>query len=253
MSGITTVVPARFVPPPAAFGAGMTHRGRVRERNEDAILTDPDGRLWAVADGMGGYGHGEVASDLVIDCLETIPDEADPGRALADRLVEANARVLKTAAERGFGQMGATVVALIVDRAIAHVAWAGDCRAYLLRNGRLRLLTRDHSLVQSLVDRGELTADEAENHPEAHIVTRAVGGDDELQADRVDFPLIDGDRLMLCSDGLPRCVYESTIEQVLAAAPDPDRAVGQLMREALDAGAPDNVSIIVIDIRDEAA
>jgi protein phosphatase len=252
MSGITTVVPMRFQPP-VSFGAGMTHRGRVRDRNEDAILTDPDGRLWAVADGMGGYGHGEVASDIVIDCLETIPDEADPGHALVGRLEEANRRVLATAAERGYGQMGATVVALIVDRAIAHIAWAGDCRAYLLRSGRLRLLTRDHSVVQSLVDRGMLSADEAEGHPEAHIVTRAVGGGEEFDADRIDFPITDGDRLMLCSDGLPRCVYEGAIEQVLATAPDPDAAAGRLMREALDAGAPDNVSIIVVDIRDEAA
>lgn len=253
MSIATTVVPKQVQPPPRAFGAGMTHRGRVRSQNEDAILTDPDGRLWAVADGMGGYGHGEVASDIVIDCLETIRDDEDPGRALTDRLAEANARVRLTARERNFGQMGATAVAAIFVHAMAHVAWVGDARAYLLRAGRLRMLTRDHSLVQSLVDRGEITAAEAETHPEAHIVTRAVGGDEAIEIDRVALPVIHGDRLMLCSDGLPRALYESTIEAVMATAPDPDAAVGWLMREALDAGAPDNVSIIVVDIRDEAA
>jgi PPM family protein phosphatase len=247
---VSTVVPERHLPLPVPRGAGLTHRGLVRDRNEDAILTDPSGRLWAVADGMGGYGHGEVASDIVIDCLAMIGDGEPAGPALAARLAEANARVRRTAAEAGYGQMGATVVALIVDRAMAHLAWAGDSRAYLFRGRRLRLLTRDHTFVQSLIDRGELSAEEAETHPEAHIVTRAVGGGDQLELDQFDFPLVGGDRLMLCSDGLSRVVYDGAIEQALASAPDPEEAANRLVREALDGGAPDNVSVIVIDIRD---
>lgn len=250
MTSITTVVPSRFFPAPIARGSGLTHRGRVRERNEDAILTDPSGRLWAVADGMGGYGHGDVASDIVIDCLETIGDDENADVALLDRLAEANRRVCHKAAEAGFGQMGATVVAMIIDRGVARLAWAGDSRAYLLRGRRLRMLTRDHTWVQSLVDRGELSPDQVENHPEAHIVTRAIGGAEHVEVDRVDLPLMHGDRLMLCSDGLPRCVYEQTIEAILAAAADAEDAAGLLVREALDNGAPDNVSAIVIDITD---
>lgn len=250
MTSPTTVVPLRLALPPRGQGVGLTHRGRVRDRNEDAILTDPTGRLWAVADGMGGYGHGDVASDLVIDCLETIEDDEDPGAALLARIAEANRRVLAQGAQAGYGQMGATVVALIIDRAVAHLAWAGDSRAYLLRGRRLRLLTHDHTLVQSLVDRGDLSPAQAETHPESHIVTRAVGGGAEIEVDRIDLPLIQGDRLLLCSDGLSRCVHDGAIEAVLSANPDPFDAAQGLIRAALDKGAPDNVSVIVIDMID---
>lgn len=233
---------------PVARGAGLTHRGMIRERNEDSILTDPSGTLWAVADGMGGYGHGDVASDIVIDCLADIPDDADPAAALVSRIEAANEAVLATARSRGLGRMGSTVVALMIQRAIAYVAWAGDSRAYLLRNGKLRPITRDHTVVQDMVDRGELSTHEAEDHPESHVITRAVGGADEIEVDSVALPLFHGDRLLLCSDGLPRCVYEGAIEAHLAAAASPEAACQALIREALDNGAPDNVSVIVIDL-----
>lgn len=250
MKSATTVVPVLPQHPPLAVGAGISHRGMLRDRNEDAILTDLGGTLWAVADGMGGYGHGDVASDIVIDCLETIDDSEAPDAALAARLTEANRRVRRRAAEPGMGQMGSTAVAVIVARAVAHLAWVGDARAYLLRRGRLRLLTRDHTLVQDLVDRGELSPDEAERHPESHIVTRAVGGDDDIDIDQAVQPLVLGDRLLLCSDGLPRAVYDGTVEAILAAAADPAAACDRLVAEALANGAPDNVSVIVIDIRE---
>lgn len=233
---------------PLAAGAGLTHRGKVREKNEDSILTDPSGILWAVADGMGGYGHGEVASDIVIDCLAAIPDGANPEPALVSQLQRANRMVAERQQEPGMGRMGSTVVAMIVVGAVAHVAWAGDSRAYLMRRGHLRMVTRDHSVVQDLVDRGELTSAEAEAHPESHIITRAVGGSVELQVDTTAVPLAIGDRLLLCSDGLTRCVYEQIIEAVLQSAPDPDTACQTLIREALEAGAPDNVSVIVVEM-----
>jgi len=233
---------------PTVRGAGLTHRGLIRERNEDSILTDPSGRLWAVADGMGGYGHGDVASDIVIDCLEQIEDEEEPATALAERLSEANTAVRRLAATPGLGQMGSTVVALIIDRARAHFAWAGDSRGYLLRAGQLRLITRDHTVVQNLIDQGELRPEAAEQHPESHIVTRAVGGDDGLEVEFATLPLIQGDRIMLCSDGLPRCVYEQTIEELLAGAATAENTCRALVAEALAQGAPDNVSVIVIDI-----
>lgn len=244
----TTRVPALAFRCPLATGAGLTNRGKIREKNEDSILTDPTGLVWAVADGMGGYGHGDVASDIVIDCLAAIPDDADPQAALVAQLHLANRLVIERQGQPGMGRMGSTVVALIVTGAVAHVAWAGDSRAYLLRGGHLRMVTRDHSVVQDLVDRGELTSAEAEAHPESHIITRAVGGAPQLEVDTIAVPLATGDRLLLCSDGLTRCVYEQTIEAVLQSAPDPDTACQTLLREALEAGAPDNVSVIVVEM-----
>jgi len=245
-----TLVPGAKSGLPVAVGAGLTNRGKVRERNEDTILTDPSGTLWAVADGMGGYGNGEIASDIVIDCLAAIPEDADPGPALVARLKEANDIVLDRQRAPGMGRMGSTVVAVLISRAVAHVAWAGDSRAYLLRGGRLRMLTRDHSVVQELIDRGELSAEDAEKHPESHLVTRAVGGGPELEVDLVAVPLAVGDRLLLCSDGLTRCVYEHTVEALLRDAASPEEACQALLREALDNGAPDNVSAIALLIRE---
>jgi PPM family protein phosphatase len=245
-----TVVPVGEKSLPVAIGAGITNRGAVRDRNEDSILTDPTGTLWAVADGMGGYGNGDVASDIVIDCLAKIPDEADPGPTLVARLKEANDLVIARQRMPGMGRMGSTVVAVLISRAVAHVAWAGDSRAYLLRGGHLRPLTRDHSVVQEMVDRGELSPEAAESHPESHMVTRAVGGGPELDVDLVTVPLAVGDRLLLCSDGLTRCVYEQTVEALLREATGPEDACQKLLREALDSGAPDNVSAIAVLIQE---
>lgn len=246
-------------PPPLAMprpeGAGLTHRGRVRARNEDAILTDPSGVLWAVADGMGGHGHGDVASDIVIDCLAAIPDGAawaDPEAALLAELRRANALVRERARELGAAHgMGATVVALVIRRALAHLAWAGDSRAYLCRRGAMRLLTRDHTVVQDLLDRGVLGPGEAEGHPESHVVTRAVGGDEALEADVAQAPLLAGDWLLLCSDGLTACLDDGAIARALAEAPSPEEACRRLLIESLEAGAPDNVSVVAV--RMEAA
>lgn len=250
MNTPTTVVPGQERRLPVAVGAGLTNRGMVRERNEDSILTDPTGVLWAVADGMGGYGNGDVASEIVIDCLAQIPDGVDPGPALVARLHEANGLVLQRQRSPGMGRMGATVVAVLISGAVAHVAWVGDSRAYLLRGGRLRPLTRDHSVVQEMIDRGELSPAEAERHPESHVITRAVGGGAELDVDLISVPLAVGDRLLLCSDGLTRCVYEQTVEALLRDAASPEEACQKLVREALESGAPDNVSTIAILIRE---
>lgn len=250
MSGPTTVVPLPAFRGLVAEGAGLTHRGRVRSRNEDAILTDPAGLVWAVADGMGGYGQGDVAADIVIDHIESVPDEAEPVSALVAGIRQANAAVRAHARQTGTGQMGATVAAVMIVRSMIHVAWAGDSRVYLLRGGRLRMLTRDHSLVQTMIDHGQISAADAEGHPESHIVTRAVGGDDEIEVDTVSLPLFLGDRILICSDGLTRCAFEHVIADHLKAAATPYDACLALVREALDSGAPDNVSVIVIDMRE---
>lgn len=243
MQGPTTVVPRPAFDLPRIVGAGLSHRGIVRERNEDAVLTDPGGTLWAVADGMGGYGRGDVASDIVIEALSAVDDGADPLDALHERLSAANAEIR---AQSGGRTMGATVVALMIARAVGHVVWAGDSRAYLLRSGRLRQVTRDHTLVQDLVDRGEIDPSTAGSHPEKHIITRAVGGADDLELDAAAVPLVPGDRLLLCSDGLTGCLTDDAIAAALAAADTPDAAVRTLVNAALHAGAPDNVSAVVV-------
>lgn len=249
-----TAAPVTRVPPdpvaaPRPEGAGLTHRGRVRARNEDAILTDPGGLLWAVADGMGGHGHGDVASEIVVDCLAAIPDAdalAAPLPILLAALLRANALVRARARDLGGGAMGATVVALVVARAVAHLAWAGDSRGYLLRAGRLRLLTRDHTVVQDMVEAGEILPDQAALHPESHVVTRAVGGADDLDVETAEEPLLPGDWLLLCSDGLTLCLDDGRLLLALAESPSPEEACRRLLVEALEAGAPDNVSAIAV-------
>jgi len=241
-SRIPTLRPA----PPYFHGAGLTHRGRVRERNEDAILTDPTGVLWAIADGMGGYGHGDVASDVVIDCLSRLQNDVRPGPALTAQLQEANRVVRTRAAHEGRPGMGATVVALMLQDTIAHLAWAGDCRAYLVREGALRLLTHDHTVVQDLVDQGLLSQADRHHHPEGNVVTRAVGGEDILHVETLAVPIVEGDRLLLCSDGLTACLSDAQIGAHLCAADQPPSVCHALVGAALDAGAPDNVSVIVI-------
>jgi PPM family protein phosphatase len=246
----TTVVPRLgHTAFPRPEGHALTHRGAVRSKNEDAILADPTGILWAVADGMGGHEGGAIAADLVVDTLADIADDAPPAEALEDAIELANGRIRAAAGSLGARTMGATVVALFISQGIAHVAWAGDSRAYLLRGGRLRLLTHDHTVVQDMVDRGELGLSEAEGHPEAHVITRAVGAASEIEVDHAAVPLLAGDRLLLCSDGLPRCVYAQDIEAILLQ-PDPAQTICQaLLQRALAEGAPDNVSVIVVDLR----
>ncbi len=228
---------------PRFHGAGLTHRGLVRDRNEDSILTDPSGMLWAVADGMGGYGHGDVASDIVIDKLSHIADDTLAPQALRTQLYAANAEIL--ARTQHGNQMGSTVVAVLVQNATATIAWVGDCRAYLLRGPALRLLTRDHTVVQDMVDQGLLGDAERENHPERHVVTRAVGVEHTLDIDTTITPLIAGDRILLCSDGLTTCLGDQEIAGLLGASPTPEGTCNLLVRAALEAGAPDNVSVVV--------
>ncbi|MEQ6250628.1 protein phosphatase 2C domain-containing protein [Sulfitobacter sp. HNIBRBA3233] len=241
---ITRIPPLLPVAAPRLYGAGLTHTGLVRERNEDAILTDPSGVLWAVADGMGGYGHGDVASDIVIERLSEITDAALAPQALRAQLHSANADIL--AQTRGSGQMGATVVAMLVQNSAATIVWAGDCRAYLLRGRSLRLLTRDHTVVQDMVDEGLLGDSDRESHPERHIVTRAVGVEPELDIDATVVPLVNGDRLLLCSDGLTACLGDQDIAEHMRDAATPEKMCDALVIAALEFGAPDNVSVVSV-------
>ena len=231
---------------PRILGAGLSHRGLVREVNEDALLTDPTGALWVVADGMGGHGHGDLAAELVVEALARLPHGAQGPRPLLDALAEADADVRARAEAEGLGAIGATVVALLIAGTRATLAWAGDSRAYLLRAGALSALTRDHSVVRELIDQGALTPEEAACHPQAHVVTRAIGGGGEARPELAECAIQPGDRLLLCSDGLTRCLSEAEIATLLGETPDPERACARLVEAVLARGAPDNVTVIVL-------
>ena len=254
MTTPTTRIPVAAPRPnfaaPRYDGAGLTHVGRVRSENEDAILTDPTGTLWAVADGMGGYGHGDVASDIVTQQISMVADDVLAAPALRTSLHAANDLIQKKSREPGMGKMGATVVALMLQNAVAHIVWAGDCRAYLMRQRHLRLLTRDHTVVQDMIDQGLLHSEEREGHPEAHVVTRAVGYQSEIELDAISVPVVVGDRILLCSDGLTACLGDHEVGDCLAAADTPPDLCKSLIQASLERGAPDNVSVVSVFVRE---
>jgi len=235
--------------------AARTDVGLVREVNEDACLEMPEHGLWAVADGMGGHAVGDVASQMVIDWLERWPAPVEPVtldermREARERLLSVNAELRSEAARRQVRRIGSTVVLLLASERSCGYIWAGDSRLYLSRQGCLRQLTRDHSQVEELKARGQLSAQEALNHPGRHLITRAVGAMDtlELDADRID--LHDGDIFLLCSDGLSNEVSDEEMGGVLASG-DCGQAVAQLVELALQRGGRDNISVVAAQAED---
>jgi protein phosphatase len=234
-----------FPSPLRLSGAGYTHAGQLRERNEDAILLDPSGQLWVVADGMGGHGHGDIAAAMVVDGLAMLDDDAEPEVMLAEQVQQINSDICAIAAQKG-GTMGATLVAAFFQDGVCYLAWVGDSRIYLWREQMLRQLSHDHSRVQELIDEGLISETDARTHPDRHVITRAIGAEPEITVDFATLPLRADDRIMLCSDGLTTCVSDTAIAGTLAVHSDPKVAAAALVRAALDAGAPDNVSVIVI-------
>jgi serine/threonine-protein phosphatase Stp1 len=239
----------------ASFGQfrswAATHNGTVRDHNEDAFVNRPDLGLWAVADGAGGHQSGEVASGEVARTLLALPEGLSAGEVLVQvrsRLEATHLRLRLAAAERGPGIMMATTVVVLLARD-GHFAclWAGDSRAYLLRGGAMVQVTRDHSLVQDLVESGAITAAEAERHPHANVITRAVGADSEmLDLEKRTGRLMPGDRLLLCSDGLCKTLSEAELCALLAM--DEDAAAERLVLAALSAAVTDNVTAVTIEV-----
>lgn len=238
--------PLGTIAPPIFFGAGLTHVGAVRKANEDAILTDPTGMLWAVADGMGGYGHGDLASDIVTQELSRVPDDAAAIQALRDSLHAANGLIQARSSAPGMGRMGATVVAMMMQNSVANIVWVGDCRAYLMRQGHLKMLTHDHTVVQELVDQGVLRDEQRDSHPESNIVTRAVGYEAAVEVDALSVPVVAGDRILLCSDGLTACLGDHEVADLMVGAAEPRSLCEALIQGSLAQGAPDNVSVISV-------
>lgn len=226
--------------------------GRGRPANEDAYLVDENGRLFAVADGMGGHRAGEVASATAIEKLQAAFREGTP---LDEAVAEANAAVFaKASANLDMRGMGTTLTAAaLVDDHTALFGHVGDSRAYLMRDGGVTQVTEDHSLVEQLVREGRLSPEEAVNHPQRAIITRALGVDPEVEVDTYRVDLRPGDRLLLCSDGLTNMVVDSEIAGVLRQGGGPQRAAETLVEMANRAGGDDNITVVVIDALGDAA
>lgn len=251
--------------------------GRRRTSNEDSLLASSEQGLFIVADGMGGHAAGEVASRMAVDTVAAFvsaraggPDAAAPGaegvlpgddaetwpfgydhdqppqaNLLRNALLHANRVLIEATRERRqYRGMATTIVAVLLDGDVAHIAHAGDSRAYLLRAGRLQRLTRDHSWVSERVQSGELTEPEARVHPLRNMVTRALGGKNDLEVDVQAPRLQPGDVLLLCSDGLTSMVPEDEIARLLAG--EPEAAVSRLVDAANERGGDDNVSVLVL-------
>jgi len=230
----------------------QTNVGAVRKHNEDNMLSRPDIGLWVVADGAGGHDSGEVASGMIVGELDRLPPDLSGAEVLAEvrlTLNRVHQALRDEAASRGKDSMiASTFVSLIIRDNHFACLWAGDSRAYLLRHGHLSQISRDHSLVQELVDSGNLAPEDAENHPHANVITRAVGADSEtLELDKVIGTAEPGDRFLLCSDGLCKTLSEAEIASLLGApdgAPPPEL----LIAAALSHGVNDNVTAVVVEV-----
>jgi serine/threonine protein phosphatase Stp1 len=231
---------------PRSFAA--SHPGTVRPLNEDRFVDAPARGLWAVADGAGGHAAGEVASGMLADALARVPATLSPEDTLQQvrlSVIAVHNALRVEAARRENPMIASTVVVLLLRAGHFAALWSGDSRIYLLREGALTQITRDHSLVQALVDSGIITAAEAESHPQANVITRAIGAaDDTGELDKVLGKVAPGDSFLLCSDGLTKVLDEPAIAGLLQA-PNPANA---LVAEVLQRGARDNVTAVVVQV-----
>ncbi len=224
--------------------------GCVRTHNEDSYLVKSP--LFCVCDGMGGHAAGEVASSIAVETVAKLaPHEADPAR-LAAAIEAANAAIIEAAAN-GLGKagMGCTATAAYIEGTTMAIAHVGDSRAYLLHEGTLIRVTHDHSYVEELIDAGEITADEARVHPNRSVITRALGSDPAMYADHFQLNIEEGDRLILCSDGLSSMIPDAEIESIATQSPTAQICTDNLVDAALAAGGADNVTVVVVDVVDD--
>ena len=228
--------------------------GLLREGNEDSAYAGP--RLLAVADGMGGHAAGEVASALTIASMAELDAEQISGdmlQALSSAVAMANARLQeKIIANPAVEGMGTTLTALLWSDGHAAVCHIGDSRGYLLREGELYQITHDHTLVQSLVDEGRISADDVSTHPQRSLLLRALDGRSMAEPDLSVHDSLPGDRYLLCSDGLSGVVSDETLRDTLSTIEDPEVATRQLIELAIHGGGPDNITCIVADVVDTA-
>lgn len=225
-----------------------THQGCVREANEDSLACRSRERVWAVADGMGGHKNGQYASRKVASAIEEaqIPEDLDAACEAVCEAIRRASDQLYTESRASGEQMGSTVVSLIVRDGTYAILWVGDSRAYLYRGGELRQLTRDHTQVQEMVDRGLLDPEAAANHPLSHVLARAVGVMAEFDIDKIIDETEIGDVFLLCSDGLHGVLSSEEITQALQ---NPSRrSAEELVQACLARGAPDNVTVTIVRV-----
>ncbi|WP_405402656.1 PP2C family protein-serine/threonine phosphatase [Paracoccus sp. Ld10] len=228
----------------------LSDTGLVRSHNEDALTAIPDLGLWAIADGMGGHAAGDVASGMIVEELASlgVPVSAQDQRArVLERIERAHHRILAHADAHQLKTVGATLAVLLIHGGELTCIWAGDSRIYLWRDHALTPLTQDHSEVAQMVAAGTLSAAEARQSPRRNVITRAIGIGAVPQPDMVGGALRDGDRLLLCSDGLTEHVTDSELGAMLALPEGAEPMAQALIALTLERGARDNVSVIVVD------
>lgn len=235
---------------PFVFDTGSaTDTGRVRDHNEDRLLTRPAAGIWLVADGMGGHLAGEYASGAIAEGAAGIA-EAESLDALRDRFLEslgaAHARIRRRAAEFRGATIGATLVALLARDDEFICIWSGDSRAYLMRDGKLEQITTDHTEVQELLRTGTITPAQAASWPRRNVITRAIGVFEEPSTEERRGKLRHGDTFLLCSDGLTEHVKPDELQTLLAPAPETQDLCDRLIALTLERGARDNVTVIVV-------
>ena len=247
------------VSPPAHFRWGAeTHVGMERQENQDSFFADPEPALFLVSDGMGGHRGGAIASEIVSEDLpvmiENALDKLKVGtpraiRSLLERMIAEQSKQLQLegTSETGFRDMGATLVIVLLRKNRCFVANLGDSRAYRLRKGKMTQITRDHSVVSELIEKGRIEPEEAVNHEARGQITRYVGMEEKARSHVRSFTLKKSDRLLLCTDGLTDMLDDAKIAAILKAEPDPEAACKSLVAAANKAGGHDNVTTLVID------
>ena len=231
--------------------ASRSHRGNIRTINEDSILSHPFYNLYAIADGMGGHYAGDIASQSIVsELFELQLDEHNPQKAIKQiesTLININQKINSgLIIDNKKTVVGSTIVIAYIFDNVCHCFWVGDSRLYIYRNNRLYQITKDHSLVQEMIDNGQLSYKDANSHPESNVITRALGVCADIQIDSNQFEIFSGDKLLLCSDGL----YNEINTSVMIASLQDDHTemiANNLLGEVLIRNAADNVSFIVIN------
>lgn len=232
--------------------AEVSHTGLARDHNEDRVLSEPESGLWLVADGMGGHQRGDYASGMIVDTLRSIgrPTSAPDLQArFVDRLNRANDQIHAFARTNG-ATIGSTVVALLAYQQHFACVWSGDSRAYLVRDGNLSPMSRDHTEANELLDRGAITEEEAENWPRKNVITRAIGVGAEVRLDHTYGTLRPKDTFILCSDGLTAHVSDLEILE-MAQRGAPQQACKAMLDLTLERGATDNTTVLVVRVYDK--
>ncbi len=242
---------SKFSSHPSLNSAGLTDRGQKRDNNEDNFYIDDKTGFFIVSDGMGGAEGGETASEMVVNILPVKLSgnisSSTPGPALGKSIEEVSNCIKNYTSDRyDLKGAGATVVACLIKGGKAFIGHMGDSRAYLIRGNKFERLTVDHTIVNYLISSGVITEEEGKNHPYRHTITRCAGMKDEPQAEINAIDLENGDRLLLCTDGLTGMLTDKEIEKILLEEGDLNRACRKLIDSANTAGGKDNITAVII-------